>query len=391
MTQSVLSVSLLPQQTELWCWAASGQMIMAYAGTAVSQCQQASHRFSIPNCCPLPTPQGCVQGGWPEFPAWGFSAQTTPWGTALSFTELVAQITANRPVAFSWGWVQGGGHMMVAAGVDTATRFVYVDDPWPPNTGDARWISYQSYVEQSGVHTHWIDYYDIRPAPGGGSAAAGPVAPQEEGEMADDQAGGGQGYPNPQAAAGAGLRLLPVLDAPNEARVLNAAAVPGGGYGGLRLDEPLQVYYVGRADLAEHIPGADPQRILRDGHERLYPVLNPEGTVAAAVRVVQRDGEWEVKSVGEPRLAQDIVEVRNSNASWSDTPRRDYFIVHVPSLYKLFVGHRDAQGQLVLIPLHNDEQKGMEKAAPGAGSDLLARLVPEAQQRTSALPEDGSA
>src|SRR5215208_2563397 len=39
------AVTLRPQETSMWCWAASGEMAMDFLGTDVSQCDQANKRF----------------------------------------------------------------------------------------------------------------------------------------------------------------------------------------------------------------------------------------------------------------------------------------------------------------------------------------------------------
>jgi hypothetical protein len=159
-----LPVTLAPQQTSQWCWAASGQMIMDYLGASrVTQCDQANRRFNRTDCCNSPTPSACIVGGWPEFEKYGFSYNTTG---ALSWSSLVNEINNNRPVAFSWGWTGGGGHMMVARGyaVTRTDNLVHVSDPWAPNVGDEYYITYSEYVSGSD-HVHWTDYYNIRNNP----------------------------------------------------------------------------------------------------------------------------------------------------------------------------------------------------------------------------------
>lgn len=156
-----LPVPLFGQETNQWCWAGSGQMIMNYLGaTKVSQCDQANRRFGRTDCCNSPVPSACISGGWPEFDKYGFAFNTT--GT-LSWSSLVGEINNNRPVAFSWKWTGGGGHMMVASGfLSTRTdNYVYVNDPWDPNVGDQYYITYSEYVSAAD-HTHWTDYYNIR-------------------------------------------------------------------------------------------------------------------------------------------------------------------------------------------------------------------------------------
>jgi hypothetical protein len=155
-----LPANLYPQQTNQWCWAASGEMVMKYLGGMVSQCEQANQRFGRTDCCNSPTPAACINGGWPEFAKYGFTYNT---GGALSWTDLKAQIDVRRtPFAFSWGWDGGGGHMMVVTGykVINGQNWVSINDPWAPNEGSQRDILYTDYVDGTG-YSHWTDYYNV--------------------------------------------------------------------------------------------------------------------------------------------------------------------------------------------------------------------------------------
>jgi peptidase C39-like protein len=151
------------QETWQWCYAASGQMVMETLGKLVSQCSQANHSCSRTDCCGNPTPAQCVVGGWPPFAEYGFTFQVTS-NQALSWEDLRKQIGCERiPIAFSWHWVGGSGHMMVAYGYRMlgASRMVRVLDPWPVNAGKEKEITYEEYAQGSD-HTHWNDYYDVR-------------------------------------------------------------------------------------------------------------------------------------------------------------------------------------------------------------------------------------
>ncbi len=164
-----LPVTLRPQETSMWCWAASGQMAMEYLGTNVNQCTQANNRFSYTNCCNSSIPGQCVKGGWPEFEKYGFTAIHTT-DAALTWKQVREEICRNincgaRPFCFTWHWTgpNGGGHMMAAIGYQTVegANFVEVNDPWPPNVGDHYILTYNAYVSGPG-YTHWDDYYEIR-------------------------------------------------------------------------------------------------------------------------------------------------------------------------------------------------------------------------------------
>ena len=158
-----VATPLRSQQTSMWCWAASGEMSMDFLGTDVSQCDQANKRFGRTDCCNSPVPNACVNGGWPEFTKYGFTSNITS-NAALSFEEIKSQIYCRKsPIAYSWHWNGGGGHMMVINGyaVIDGNQYVSVQDPGPPNVGSARITSYNTYVSGSG-YTHWNDYYNIK-------------------------------------------------------------------------------------------------------------------------------------------------------------------------------------------------------------------------------------
>ena len=170
---SNLPAALHSQETSMWCWAASGQMAMDYLGADVAQCTQANNRFGRTDCpcgqcgsSPVSNPP-CVQGGWPEFNKYGFTFKRTS-NTALSWDDLTEELSqrpycGSTPVAFSWHWLGGGGHMMVVTGfVEVGgVRYVAIHDPWAPCTGDTRIITYSAYVSGSS-YTHWDDFYEIR-------------------------------------------------------------------------------------------------------------------------------------------------------------------------------------------------------------------------------------
>lgn len=160
-----LPITLVPQELSQWCWAASGQMVMKNLQTEVTQCGQANDRFHLDDCCPSTTANDtCNTGGWPEFEKHQIRYQKTP-GIAVSWSELQKQIGCSKqPVAFSWKWAGGGGHMMVAVGyvhANDGTNLVEVDDPWEPNKGSHYFLTYAEFVSAPDHHDHWDDYYNF--------------------------------------------------------------------------------------------------------------------------------------------------------------------------------------------------------------------------------------
>jgi hypothetical protein len=178
-----LPVRLRPQETENWCWAACGQMVMEYLGRNITQCEQANNRYALTDCCTrglislrpdllqddssVIAYANCARPGWPEFRKYDFAFKRTS-NAALKWNELKAQLSGGpnsrgRLVVFSWRWNRGGGHMMIAKGYTSidGQNYVIVLDPWPANKGDEIIIPYSAYVEDPGNYSHWDDFYDL--------------------------------------------------------------------------------------------------------------------------------------------------------------------------------------------------------------------------------------
>lgn len=159
------NVPLEPQETSAWCWAASAQMVLASLTPPViaDQCNLANEQFGQNSCCP-PTAAAseCLSGGWPQYEPYGYTPAITR-DQALDWDEVKTQLGCRgEPFAFSWHWVRGGGHMMVATGykTDGADRFVCANDPLPVGKGEAYCDTYEEYVSGTN-HTHWDDYYKL--------------------------------------------------------------------------------------------------------------------------------------------------------------------------------------------------------------------------------------
>jgi hypothetical protein len=152
-----LPVKLHAQETNNWCWAASGEMVMAYFGRDVSQAAQANHALKRSDCGMQPVPAPCDKGGSPDFAAFGFTCQSS--NKPLSRVEIVHQIyTLKKPIPYSWGWKGGGGHVMVVIGYVKQTNGTFMLqslNPWPPlhkdktgtTGGNHEFITYERWVE----------------------------------------------------------------------------------------------------------------------------------------------------------------------------------------------------------------------------------------------------
>lgn len=126
----VLPIVAIPQQTQLWCWAATSEMIFRYYGVPVTQCQLVSIYLNR-QCC-VADPFCVVSSGTMETIQNGLSQvggiRSTHVGP-LSFAQLAAEISAGRPVMIGYR-NSFSGHVVLVTGYNTANNFVHILDPF---------------------------------------------------------------------------------------------------------------------------------------------------------------------------------------------------------------------------------------------------------------------
>ena len=159
-TSKILSVTQINQETTNWCWAASSQMIMYYAGTYVQQCYEANSVFGRTDCCSNKTSTSCNNGAtdnqmYNNFYHWGFA--NTVYNSYLSYSAVQSEINSNRPFNIHWAWKYRGGHAVVVQGYDSSQN-LYINDPWygqqtrsyssTVNASDRYWYSTLYYIHK---------------------------------------------------------------------------------------------------------------------------------------------------------------------------------------------------------------------------------------------------
>jgi Papain-like cysteine protease AvrRpt2 len=155
-----LPVPMHPQETDLWCWAATSQMTMGYFGKQISQSQLANVVFHRNDCEQRPTPLPCIKRGDILIEPFGFKYDkaTQP----ISPESIVFQIHGlRRPIPFVWKFPGGGGHaaMLVGYARDAdGTFLVECLDPFPPpgRSPLAREGGQRLFIP----HSRWCGDYD---------------------------------------------------------------------------------------------------------------------------------------------------------------------------------------------------------------------------------------
>ncbi len=169
-----LPVEMHAQETEIWCWAATGQMTMKFFGKSVSQSEQADLAFRRTDCGLRPVPGPCVRGGEITIKPFGFShAISTRPLTPEAVVEQIYKL--RKPVPFAWRWPGGGGHAALLVGyatMDEGEFYVECLDPYPPPGKDPRspgggqrvFMPYSRWIRDYD-HNFALAYYNVTRLP----------------------------------------------------------------------------------------------------------------------------------------------------------------------------------------------------------------------------------
>lgn len=182
-----------PQHTDVWCWAASAEMVMRAHGTNVDQCGivnrvQNGHLTVAekPWCCGENgnIPVQCHTNGWPDqaFDAHGFNWDIT--NGALSKEKLMGQLCNVGPIIYVLLYPNGGGHSIVVKDYQKIDGEIdeEIDEELVLWIHDHRWvggthprkateiypITYEEFRDgwwQERRYKHELDYVRIRPIP----------------------------------------------------------------------------------------------------------------------------------------------------------------------------------------------------------------------------------
>ncbi|MER5812472.1 papain-like cysteine protease family protein [Streptomyces sp. NPDC002033] len=140
-----LNITMQAQQKSNWCWAASGNTVATWFGRGYSQnqfCNAAFNRQQNTECPNNQATLGNVQTAL-RWAGINSGSYVTGW---LQYATVQSEINNDRPVETRIQWSNGGGHMHVLYGYDTANSWVYWGDPWP-SSDRYNWASHAWYVD----------------------------------------------------------------------------------------------------------------------------------------------------------------------------------------------------------------------------------------------------
>ena len=389
-----LPVPFYQQESDEWCWAAVGQMILGFLGTNVSQCTQVnlSNPPNTIDCClqPCPTAGVCDHPGVPEFGRYGFTCIVAT-NAPLAWAEIQTQIHCNQqPIAYGWTRKMGGGHIVAIIGYDDngGDNQILVNDPSPSicatNSQTPTLKSYKQYYLPGGDRHSWhaLDFYQfsrtsgpvqvanpsVPQSPMSGAALPATRPAQASFAIADAD------RPRIQAAAVKALQGYATGLAPETLRKIGFQSAAE-----LRratLGQPLLAHEVDLPALRGYTGQGDPTRLLQPLDQVLYPVLVNQ-QVRALLTLEKNNARWTAVSFGDLAMAQLWVHARETSARASHVDPAQYFAVSIPDLHQYLVGYQ-AQGKLVLAPVLDTHRLEFRAGTNLEAARVLRALAPAA-------------
>ena len=384
-----LSVPLIGQEASLWCWAASGQMVMQYFTVSIRQCSQAGVYFRR-ECCSQPTPHECTEkGGKVIINHYGFTYTPPSEIIRLSESQIATQVYSRRepwiinPYRRNPQW----GHVLVAVGYDSfedierGGLLIGINDPWPknspynslgqptgPTAGEFYLETYEAYANgwyEGVTHTEGWDIYDIEPPPASASVtrpilakptvSPTPVPPELVKRVF-------QGDSIPEQAAITALLMMKKLMIPETVSAFGFSSEQS--VADAQLGAPIVQFGISLERLRIWRPGERPSEMLERVPALFVPV-QVDGRTRASLRLQQVNGAWKMATFGSARLSQAWQIAQNSP---------EQFLVEIEGLELAFAG-RKKDAVLYLTPLFSDPELGLEAGREQRAEQIFPRLV----------------
>ena len=142
------------------------------------------------------------------------------------------------------------------------------------------------------------------------------------------------------------------------------------------LGVPLAVHYYWTTELRRERPG-DPEKLLAFEDEVVFPI-EVAGTVRSSMVLKKKDDFWRAAAIGSTEELP-AFDIRDRQAAAMGITPAQFFLVRVPQLYLLFVGHYNAQGKLMLISAWESEKLGIKSGQSLPAEEVLRILRPGAR------------
>jgi hypothetical protein len=148
---------------------------------------------------------------------------------------------------------------------------------------------------------------------------------------------------------------------------------------GAQLGTPLRVFMVGLDKLKDFQASVEPNSLLNDTHQLIYPV-SVNGEHRSSVTLHEINGEWQIGSFGKPYFSKSLGQVLDAQLAETKYPAAEFFVVEIPALRTFFLA-RHHGSDLLLTPLHDDTAHKLTAGRTVDAKEVFGSLAPSARER----------
>jgi hypothetical protein len=161
--RKVLPVIRVAQQTSVWCWVATSEMVLNYYDRPTGQCVMLSNWYRA-NCCW--NPGLCQSGGTLEQIRTNLryfgGLQASIAARPLTLAEIKAEIDGGRPIIIAYSNFQAG-HVVVIFGYSGSNLHIYDPLYYNPDRADQAFVvPYGQSFSYGGSQTWTHSIYKIQ-------------------------------------------------------------------------------------------------------------------------------------------------------------------------------------------------------------------------------------
>ncbi|WP_296307298.1 papain-like cysteine protease family protein [Pseudomonas sp.] len=151
----VLRFPIQRQLQGQWCWAAVAASVSRYyrPGTTWTQCSVADRQWGRTDCCGTGATGACNNPSILQTALTNVGHLNRQTAVQESLQTVENEVVAGRPLCIRIAWAGGGGHFVVASGIEDED-FVWVSDPGGGTTALVAYDTLRSAYAGSGSWTH---------------------------------------------------------------------------------------------------------------------------------------------------------------------------------------------------------------------------------------------
>ena len=140
----------------------------------------------------------------------------------------------------------------------------------------------------------------------------------------------------------------------------------------IALGERIPFYHIGFDQIQNFEKDHNPNDLLNHQAEYFFPVL-VEDSIRSSISFKNYDGIWKTAQYGRSNFTKAIAIVRAEQAKEHQKGHDEYFAIHIPALYLIFISHFE-EDVLMMRPVYEDDRIGLISSETLPATEALSQV-----------------